>query len=83
MASVKRSKTEKGDSKVVLYNCDNCDSLDSLDMQNCYKPRQGGGGNYFELKNYFAGYPPVTLESLHLANLEDKSMVFNQSLSVN
>ena len=84
MASVKKGKTEKMSETKLMYNCDDCDSLDNLDMQNSYKTRPGSGGNYFELKNYFAGYPPVTLESLHLASMEDKNIiVFNQSLSVN
>ena len=86
---MKKSKAEGGVESKVLYSCDNCDncldSVDNVNMHNCYKHRQGAGQqNYLDLKNYFAGYPPVTLESLHLGNLDDKSMlVFNQSLSVN
>ena len=85
VASVKKGKTEKTAEAKLLYNCDNCDSLDSLvDSHIDYKSKPSSGSNYFELKNYFAGYPPVNLESFHLAGMEDKNMiVFNHSLSVN
>ena len=48
---------------------------------------EGPVDGYLDLKPYFAGYPPISLESHHLVNMEESGtngglLLFNHSLPV-